>query len=190
MQSLQNQSLFVFLLLLYETLCLCSSRIVYGAINIWFVCNLQCFKLYGIWKYRRWLLHHLVRNQTKSVLSNDFCKKTISSVVTALQTSENNDVSSAITCAARYWLLKQCARFFVTTAGIMGSTTSKYSTGPTQYILKTSLGLPECIHGDARFKPAPAMKEKKFSRLNSTNNTNAYTKTLWVSHALRPLSLW
>ena len=116
--------------------------------------------------------------------------KTISSVVTALQNSENNDVSSAITCAARYWLLKQCARFFVATAGIMGSTTSKDSTGPTQYILKTSLGLPECIHGDARFKPAPAMKEKKFSRLNSTNNTNAYTKTLWVSHALRPLSLW
>ena len=44
----------------------------------------------------------------------------------------------------------------------MGSTISNLQhRPPTQYILKTSLGLPECIHGDARFKPAPAMKEKK-----------------------------
>lgn len=72
--------------------------------------------------------------------------KTISSVVTALQNSENNDVSSAITCAARYWLLKQCARFSVTTAGIMGSTTSN------------------AIHFEiwnlhVRFEPAPATQD-------------------------------
>ena len=72
--------------------------------------------------------------------------KTISSVVTALQNSENNYVSSAITCAARYWLLKQCARFSVTTAGIMGSTTSN------------------AIHFEiwnlhVRFEPAPATQD-------------------------------
>ena len=70
--------------------------------------------------------------------------KTISSVVTALQNSENNDVSSAITCAARYWLLKQCARFSVTTAGIMGST------GSTGHPRNTFWNL------HARFEPAPA----------------------------------